>query len=238
MIIEFLYKKIKYTIFILMLPSYICNQILFVTVALVNEQIRSNIVLEKEKNVVYGAGEMQKWSYVLLYCLVFNLIFVLVQTCLNLFMFQNMGLVYLKRKWTWVDLIVLVLSITILTYFFGFASNISDGTYISKYNYYVEQTTIIRIMLMFGQMLLFTKSQYFLSMIDHISPLISIAFQIMVDILGFLVILIIFMFSFSFAFFILAQNQLNFDNLSPEDVAEIPYATFIGSLQYIGTFIL
>ena len=43
-------------------------------------------------------------------------------------------------------------------------------------------------------------------MVDQIAPLISIAFQILADLVGFLVILVIFMFTFSFSFYILAQN--------------------------------
>ena len=75
-------------------------------------------------------------------------------------------------------------------------------------------------------------------MVDQIAPLISIAFQIMKDILGFLVILVIFMFTFSFSFYLLAQNQLNFDNLTRDEADNIPYATFGGSLTYIGNMIV
>ena len=75
-------------------------------------------------------------------------------------------------------------------------------------------------------------------MVDQIAPLISIAFQIMKDILGFLVILFIFMFTFSFSFYILAQNQLNFDNLTQDEAGNISYASFGGSLTYIGNMIV
>ena len=60
----------------------------------------------------------------------------------------------------------------------------------------------------------------------------------MIDIVGFMIILIIFMFTFSFSFFIMAQNQLNFDNLNDEEKDSIPYATFVGSLTYIGNLIV
>merc|ERR1711957_871428 len=60
----------------------------------------------------------------------------------------------------------------------------------------------------------------------------------MYDILGFLIILSIFMFTFSFSFFILAQNQLNFDGLTADEADGIPYATFVGSLTYIGNMIV
>lgn len=60
----------------------------------------------------------------------------------------------------------------------------------------------------------------------------------MYEIVGFMIILFIFMFTFSFSFFILAQNQLNFDGLSKEEEDGIPYATFVGSLTYIGNMIV
>lgn len=48
MLIEFLYKKIKYSIFRLMLPCYIANQIIFVAVAITNESLRGSYIINKE----------------------------------------------------------------------------------------------------------------------------------------------------------------------------------------------
>ena len=52
MIIEFLYKKIKIRIFQMQLPSYIANQVLFVAVALVNEQLRTTIYIDTDNKTV------------------------------------------------------------------------------------------------------------------------------------------------------------------------------------------
>lgn len=78
MVIEFLYTKIKFSIFILALPSYVCNQVLFVVVALVNEELRSKYIIEKSKDTVRGNNESFYWTNVLITCLVLNMFFVLI----------------------------------------------------------------------------------------------------------------------------------------------------------------
>ena len=52
MIIEFLYKKIKYTMIRLQLPCYIANIVIFVSVAFINEELRDNYKIDKEKQIV------------------------------------------------------------------------------------------------------------------------------------------------------------------------------------------
>ena len=95
MVIEFLYKKIKVTIFILQLPCYLGNQLLFVAVALVNESLRSTIKIPKEKDTVSGNTESADWTKTLIACLVLNLLFVMIQAVINCFMFRMMGIRYL-----------------------------------------------------------------------------------------------------------------------------------------------
>lgn len=239
MIIEFLYKKIKFTIVVLQLPCYICNQILFVAVALVNEELRSTIFLDKEAGTAQGNSRSSYWTKVLIGCLVLNLFFVLVQGSVNLFMFRMMGIRFLQRLWAWVDAATLAISIAIMLQYIVLISRMGkDGSFNQPYEAYMDATIALRLMLMVGQVLLFSKSTQFLTIVDRIAPLISIATQIMIDILGFLIILVIFMFTFSFSFFILAQNQLNFGGLSEEEAEGIPYATFAGSLGYIGNMIV
>lgn len=167
MIIEFLYKKIKFSIFALLLPCYICNQILFVSVALVNELLRGKLDIDVEKKTVKGNDESKYWTNVLIICLVLNLLTVLVQASINYFMFLMQGWRYFKRFWTWIDLSVLVISIAIMAQFVELVSNRnSEGYFEENYDNYREETITLRIMLMFGQMLLFSKSQQFLTMVD------------------------------------------------------------------------
>lgn len=137
MIIEFLYTKIKYAILCLLLPCYIINQILFVTVALVNETLRTKYEIDKENNIVKGNEESKQWSNILIWCLVLNLCSVLIQTFINYFMFKMMGMRYFKRVWSWIDMTILVISFAILAYFFAMVSKVDDkGYFYEKYDEY------------------------------------------------------------------------------------------------------
>lgn len=48
-----------------------------------------------------------------------------------------------------------------------------------------------------------------------------------------MIVLVIFLFTFSFSFFLIAQNQINFDNLSDDDKNGISYSDLMGAIQYI-----
>lgn len=78
MIIEFLYMKIKMVIFLLQLPCYICNQALFVSVALINETLRAKFTIDLEAKIVKGNEESQVYSRALVITLALNLFFVLI----------------------------------------------------------------------------------------------------------------------------------------------------------------
>jgi hypothetical protein len=93
----------------------------------------------------------------------------------------------------------------------------AEGFFQQKYKDYMDQTIVLRRWLIFGQILLFLKFQQFLQLIDQVAPLIQIIFQIMADILWFMFILILFCIMFTFSFYLLAQNQLDFDNIPKAD---------------------
>ena len=70
-------------------------------------------------------------------------------------------------------------------------------------------------------------------MVDWIAPLVSIALKILDEIKGFIVILIIICLTISFSFYLLAQNQMNFDELTDGEAMIIKYKTIIGSIEYV-----
>ena len=74
---------------------------------------------------------------------------------------------------------------------------------------------------------------YFMALIDEISPLVDIIFKIFSDIKYFMLVFILSVIVFAFSFFLLGQNQLDFDELVPEDKAKIAYGTLLGSLRFI-----
>lgn len=66
---------------------------------------------------------------------------------------------YFKRIWSWVDLLMLIISIIILAQFYiMILKKDENGFFRDNYDDYVFQTTALRIQLMLGQMLLFSKS--------------------------------------------------------------------------------
>jgi len=64
-----------------------------------------------------------------------------------------------------------------------------------------------------GVLIQFLKLGYFLSLVEKIAPLIDIIYRIVYDIGWFVLILCALMFAYVYAFYIIAQNQLNFDNI-------------------------
>lgn len=115
MVIEFLYTKIKYTIIRLQVPFYLCNNIIFVTVAALNENLRSTYMIDHDLKIVTGSKESTNKEDILLIFLILNLIIVLLLNMINLLMFKMMGIEYLYRFWSYIDAAILIFSITILT---------------------------------------------------------------------------------------------------------------------------
>jgi len=70
-------------------------------------------------------------------------------------------------------------------------------------------------------------------MVDAVSPLITIIYEIFNDMGWFLVILLVTMFSFSVSFYMLALNQIEFDGLSESEIDQLQYGTIIGSTQFV-----
>lgn len=239
MIIEFLYLNIRFSIFLLLLPCYLCHQILFVVVALVNERLRDNFEIDRERNMVICDDVSASWLNALTICLASNALIVFFQACINFFMFRMMGFVkYFMRIWSLVDVTLLLITIVILSEFFSHSYSFDNGTFSLDYDSYKQHTQSLRIMFMVGQVLLFTKTLQFITMIDWIAPLVSIARKILDDIKGFIVILLIISLTLAFAFYLLAQNQLNFDELTPSEATTIDYKTIVGSVEYVADMIL
>ena len=96
---------------------------------------------------------------------------------------------------------------------------------------------------MFGYIIIYSKSVYFLSLIDNVAPLIDIIFKIALDIKWFVIVFAIWTYTFAAAFHRLGQNQLEFDNLSGEvdddgNQYELPYKSAGESALYMWKLIL
>ena len=88
---------------------------------------------------------------------------------------------------------------------------------------------------MFGMILIYVKISYFLSLIDSLAPLMDIIFKIFQDMKHFILIFTIFLAGISSCFYLIAQNQLEFDEISDSQlkIVGVPYASIQGSLWYV-----
>ena len=89
---------------------------------------------------------------------------------------------------------------------------------------------------MFGYLIIYSKSVYFLSLIDNVAPLIDIIVKIMFDIKWFIVVFVLATYSFIAAFHCLGLNQVQFDKI--DDANTPPYSTKSGSAMYMWMLIL
>lgn len=79
---------------------------------------------------------------------------------ISFMMFKMMGIEFFQRFWSWVDILIFIVSIIILVQFFLVFNKVDEnGTFKQNYEDYMSQTSFLRINLMFGQMILFSKSQ-------------------------------------------------------------------------------
>ena len=90
-----------------------------------------------------------------------------------------------------------------------------------------------RTIMVLGQMFLFLKVTYFMSLFDKVAPLIDIIVQIIFDIEYFMIILVIYTVCFTQCFYYIARNQIDFDDLTPEERSLIPYDSFTQSFLYV-----
>lgn len=140
--------------------------------------------------------------------------FSLVQTLFNFFIMRGMGWLYLKRFNSWVDVALMIINITT---FFQFTIVLNtDMQEASTYTFkrYRSDTEHIRQTLVGALLLMFSKMGYFLSLVDRIAPLIDIIIKIFRDIIWFMFVLFLVLISFSLSFYLLAQNQINFSNIT------------------------
>ena len=82
----------------------------------------------------------------------------------------------------------------------------------------------------FLALIIWVKSLYFLALIDSMSHLILIIFQIFYDIYLFMAAYAIIILGFCYAFYIIGQNQIQFDDIPVDDDDAPKYITAIGAL--------
>ena len=135
MIIEFLYKRIKFIIIILMLPFFALNFLFFITVALINEELRKSYQKpEKPKitDLVKGNESSKSWTTWMIAAIICNSFFVAVQSIINFKIFLMMGLKYWQRFWSFVDLFIFTISIVIIAQYVDMLSTTGEDGFFEQ----------------------------------------------------------------------------------------------------------
>jgi hypothetical protein len=88
---------------------------------------------------------------------------------------------------------------------------------------FTEKVKSQRVIAVLGTITLYMKASYFLSLIDSVAPLIDIIFRCLYDIKWFLGVMMFYIIMLGNCFSLLARNQIDFDNLTEEEIESIPY---------------
>ena len=104
-----------------------------------------------------------------------------------------------------------------------------------SFKQYKVNIVLLRDTFVFGILLMFSRISYFMGLVDQLAPLLSIIYQIFMDISHFMFILLFTGFAFALSFYILGRSQMNFDNIQEYDLTLYPikYKTFTGAIWYI-----
>ena len=235
MIIEFLYLKYKDVLLKKLLPAFVLQAFLF----------QAMIYTFEGYYHIYGDSEITedgifnpdfKKLMPLKICasllLIANAIMVGVLIYFQYLLIKNMGIAYIQRFYSWIDLLYICLCIIVfLMQFIQLVSDRKDTTFDQFREFTSAQRTIETICIL----LIYFKAGYFLSLIDSIAPLMDNISQVFISIQSFVFLLVMYIFAFSQCFFILGQNQLQFDQISDEDLVRVgvPYDTFGRSIWYV-----
>lgn len=167
------------------------------------------------------------------------LLFNVMLLVLTLGIFKGMYITYFKRLNAYIDILWLAVSFwlseQLISISFRHKMEINVAQDYDKFEKFLKELGLLFVC---GIFLLFLRLTYFLKLFDSIAPLITIIMQIFKDILYFIVILFMITFAVACCLSILAQNQINFDQIDKQDVSQIEYATISSAIVYVGSMIL
>jgi len=227
-ITEFLYLNLKNFLVFYMFPLYILSLATFMLLGWFNEDYRSYLDFDFEKNKVTGFFNQEKERLMLLVLVWINLFLTFVQAWIQYKVMKGMGSKYFKRIYTWMDFGLVFVNDSL---FVLFEQVISVGAE-EEYNAYRDFTVGMRLIIVIGIIVQYLKLGYFLSLVDQIAPMIDIVYRIVYDIGWFVIVLLVMTFAFTYAFYILAQSQIEFDNISTLE-KPIPTLTLYGAILWM-----
>lgn len=148
-----------------------------------------------------------------------------------------MKLTYFKRSYAYLDISWLVVSIWIFYQCIELKS-MMENYQTMDYQHYEDHVKQVRYLLVMGILIMFYRLTYYLSLFDTIAPLITIIFQIFKDITYFIILILMLTFAIAISFQLLAQNQIDFDELSADEASSIEYDTIPNACLYVWSMIL
>jgi len=166
-----------------------------------NEVYRNNLIYNYANDSVDGFQDSMhaKDRLYLLVLIYINLFLTVIQAIIAVKVLQGMGTLYFKRFYSWLDLIILIVNISL----FGQFTRIIGVDHTEDWREYKELTMAVRYTIVIGILVYFLKLLYFMSLVEKISPLIDCIFKCVYDIGWFTIILIIMSFAFGCAFWLL-----------------------------------
>ena len=111
------------------------------------------------------------------------------------------------------------------------------GNLVSGYVEELRETNLeamgeIRTSEIYAMIFLVIKATSYLSLIDNIAPLMHIIVEIFNEIKYFMFIFVLFWLTFSTSFYILGKNQIQFDQLEPDELDGLTYKEFHTAFFY------
>jgi len=93
------------------------NLIVFMCLAQLNENYREGLVFNYDSGMVEGFYKYEKDRDMLLVLIWLNLILTVIQAMISFQILKGMGTMYFKRFYSWLDLILLVVNISLFGQF-------------------------------------------------------------------------------------------------------------------------
>jgi len=199
---------------------------------MLGDEIKSNLYEARNEEILPEQFKRIEVLYFAVTAINISLLIIIIISLV--FTYLEMRREFFMRFYSWVDMLFIILNLSVQVMSMSDVSSYREWTWII----FRSNQKIMRLFMVACTMLLFAKFSYFLSLIDEVAPVIDIITQILIDIKYFLVVLFLQGLALSVSFYYIAQNQVEFDALSQDELDELPYKTLTGSFWYIWEVIL
>ena len=201
-LIEWLYKEYKFKIVLYQGPQYVLTLVFYLATIYYHESVERTLAGEEGLMLQQigeqdGRGSLNFVATCSIFCTIITILTIIYQT-------SKVGSIYWGSPWPYID------SIYSLFNFMVSVMIINEAALGVEIKY-------LRIFEAITALVLWTKSLYFLRIIDEMNVIIEIMIQMIIAIYPFMIVLIVVIFAFANAFWLIGRNQLQFDKLYYDD---------------------